>query len=188
MATITSCILGPVWVQADEHISDPLPISFADCIVDAGQGGETFVSAGPIPYATLSIRRCTVFGALSAHALSLAENSIFTDRVAVARRGSGCVRCCALPESSRTPRRVACALGRVEESSLRPQFEGLRHGDVNYAVLAETCPVAIAQGADDRSEMGAYHDLFRPQRDANLRAALAEYLPADVSVGITYVS
>jgi hypothetical protein len=35
--------------------------------------------------------------------------------------------------------------------------------------------------------MGAHHDLFRPQRDANLRAALAEYLPAGAHVGVHYL-
>jgi hypothetical protein len=59
---------------------------------------------------------------------------------------------------------------------------------VGYAALAPGCPDPIARGADDRSEMGVYHDLFRPQRDANLRAALTEYLPADTSFGITYLS
>ena len=54
-------------------------------------------------------------------------------------------------------------------------------------MLAESCPIEIAQGADDRGEMGAYHDLFRPQREANLLAAIDEYLPADVSVGIIYL-
>ncbi len=32
--------------------------------------------------------------------------------------------------------------------------------------------------------MGVFHDLFQPQRIANLRARLAEYTPAGVNAGI----
>jgi hypothetical protein len=184
---VVASILGPIFVQADERIEDPLPISLCDSIVDAGEDRDAFVSSGAAPYVSLSTRRCTVFGAVAAHAMSLAENSIFTDPVVVARRGAGCMRFCALPLDSRTPRRVACAPGGGEDSGLRPIFMSTAYGAVDYAVLAPACPSSIARGADDRSEMGVYHDQFRPQRDANLRAALDEYLPAGVSVGITYL-
>jgi hypothetical protein len=50
------------------------------------------------------------------------------------------------------------------------------------------CADDIKRGADDQSEMGAYHDLFQPQREANLRARLDEYTPAGMDVGIIFVS
>ena len=34
--------------------------------------------------------------------------------------------------------------------------------------------------------MGAFHDLFEPQRAANLRARLDEFSPADRQAGIIY--
>jgi hypothetical protein len=34
--------------------------------------------------------------------------------------------------------------------------------------------------------MGVFHDLFQPQREANLRARLAEFTPAGMNVGIVY--
>ena len=46
----------------------------------------------------------------------------------------------------------------------------------------------IARGADDESEMGAFHDLFQPQRVANLRARLAEYVPAGMEAAIIFAS
>jgi hypothetical protein len=46
-----------------------------------------------------------------------------------------------------------------------------------YAQLAEYCATEIATGADDDAEMGAFHDLFQPQRLMNLRARLTEYTP-----------
>jgi hypothetical protein len=184
--TVEASILGPVFVRADEHIDEPLPIHFADSILDAGER-PCFLSPGTVPYLELSMRRCTVLGSAAVHAIRLAENSIFTGELHAARRGTGCVRFCALPLESRTPRRTMCVPRAGEDPGLRPVFVSRTYGDVGYAMLAPGCPEEIAQGADDRSEMGAYHDLFRPQRDANLRAALAEYLPASSSVGIIYV-
>jgi hypothetical protein len=186
--SIAASILGPIFVAADEHIDDALPIALADSILDAGDAGPAFMSSGAIPYVMLSLRRCTVFGPTRVHAVTLAENSIFTDRLAVARRGVGCVRFCALPLDSRTPRRVACVPRAAEHADLRPVFVSRTFGSIGYAMLAARCPEPITRGADDRSEMGAYHDLFHPQRDTNLRAALTEYLPAGSSVGIIYVS
>jgi hypothetical protein len=36
--------------------------------------------------------------------------------------------------------------------------------------------------------MGVFHDLFQPQRSANLRARLEEYTPAAMEAGIIYAS
>jgi hypothetical protein len=185
---IKSSIVGPVFVLADEHVEDPLNLDLADSIVDAAGGREALLSPGAIPWVALSIHRCTVLGETRAHAMPLAENSIFSGRVAIARRSAGCVRFCALPIDSRTPRRVECAPRAGEDPGTSPVFVSRVYGSAGYAVLAPGCPDAIARGADDRSEMGVYHDVFRPQRIANLRAALAEYLPAGMSAGIIYVS
>jgi hypothetical protein len=71
---------------------------------------------------------------------------------------------------------------------VRPQFNSLRYGVSTYCQLALTCPIEIAAGADDESEMGVFHDLFQPQRTANLRARLAEYSPASTDAGIVFAS
>ena len=185
---IKASIIGSVFVRADEHVADPLQLDLADSIVDAAGGRDAFLSSDTVPWIALSIHRCTVFGAVRVHAIPLAENSIVTGRVAVARRGEGCVRFCALPLDSRTPRRVECVPRAGEDPGTRPVFVSAVYGSAGYAMLAPGCPDSIARGADDRSEMGVYHGLFRPQRDTNLRAALAEYLPAGMSAGIFYVS
>jgi hypothetical protein len=36
--------------------------------------------------------------------------------------------------------------------------------------------------------MGALHDLFEPQRAANLRARLDEYIPAGMDAGLIFVT
>jgi len=43
-------------------------------------------------------------------------------------------------------------------------------------------------GLDDESELGVFHDLFQPQRAANLRARLDEHTPAGMDAGIVYVN
>jgi hypothetical protein len=36
--------------------------------------------------------------------------------------------------------------------------------------------------------MGAFHDLFQPQRTANLEARLDEYVPAGAEAGIVFAT
>jgi len=54
--------------------------------------------------------------------------------------------------------------------------------------LAATCAVEIKRGASDESEMGAFHDLFQTQREANLIARLNDYTPAGMEVGLIFVN
>jgi len=75
-----------------------------------------------------------------------------------------------------------------EELRVRPQFTSIRYGNPGYAQLGPNCAVEIKTGADDESEMGVFHDLFRPQREANLRQRLEEFTPAGMDVGILYPS
>jgi hypothetical protein len=46
----------------------------------------------------------------------------------------------------------------------------------------------IREGADDEAEMGAFHELFKPQRETNLRIRLDEYLRFGLEAGIFYVT
>ncbi len=71
---------------------------------------------------------------------------------------------------------------------VHPQFTSQRYGTPGYCQLAESCVLEIKQGADDESELGVFHHLFQPQRDSNLRARLAEYIPARCDVGIIPVN
>jgi hypothetical protein len=71
---------------------------------------------------------------------------------------------------------------------VRPLFTHRRYGRPGYAQLALSCADEIKRGADDESEMGVFHDLFQPQREANLRTRLAEFTPAGMDVNILFVS
>jgi hypothetical protein len=156
----------------------------------------------------LTILRSTVFGIVDVHAMELAENCIFNDCVNVARRQLGCMRFCYVPNGCRTPRRYRCQPDGVEQTvkarmpppndlasalagerlRVRPQFTTVRYGNPGYAQLGENCADEITQGADDESEMGVFHDLFQPQREANLRVRLEECTPADMDVGIIFAT
>ena len=45
-----------------------------------------------------------------------------------------------------------------------------------------------SRGADDGAEMGVFHDLFQPQRLANVRARLEEFTPAGTDAGVILAS
>jgi hypothetical protein len=76
----------------------------------------------------------------------------------------------------------------LERERVRPRFNSVRYGTPTYAQLADWCPPEISRGADDESEMGAFHDLFQPQREANLRARLEEFTPAGSDAGVIHAS
>ena len=187
---IAHSITGAIQVVADEVRADPTEIVITDSIVDATGDTRPAIAASnlPLAFATLAIARSTVFGLVQVHAVLSAENAIFMAPVRVARRQVGCMRYCYVPPGSRTPRRSSCQPDLamavagvdqdVEAARVRPHFAARRYGNPHYAQLALTCAPEIARGADDEAEMGAFHDLFQPQRAANLAARLTEYTPA----------
>jgi len=69
-----------------------------------------------------------------------------------------------------------------------PRFTSTRYGHPAYCQLACDCAEEIRRGADDESEMGAFHDLYQPQREANLRARLNEFTPAGMEAGILFAN
>jgi hypothetical protein len=75
-----------------------------------------------------------------------------------------------------------------EETRVRPRLNSRRYGSPDYCQLADDCAEEIARGADDESEMGVFHDLYQPQRLANLRARLDEYTPAGMDAAIIFMN
>lgn len=130
------------------------------------------------------------------------------------RKQSGCVRFSFLPDGARVPRRFRCqpdlAIGQAIEDAkkinpnlspakqkllavtirawLKPNFTDLRYGQAGYAQLRTSTPLAIRAGADDESEMGAFHELHQPQRETNLRVRLEEYLRLGLEAGVFYAT
>lgn len=198
--TLERAILGPLRIDAAARVAA------ADCIIDAGAATSIAYAApepadaapagagDPGPGGTLSLVACTVIGRINAAAFGLVSNSILFARAAPAgtlapvnalRRQSGCVRFCWLPPASRVPRRHRC---QPDDAAAQPtpHFSSLRYGTAAYCQLARSTPDAIRRGADDESEMGAFHLLFSAQRESNLQIRLREFLRAGLAAGIFY--
>lgn len=77
---------------------------------------------------------------------------------------------------------------RCERDRVRPQFNSTRYGTPTYCRLACACVEDIKRGADDESEMGVFHDLYQPQRAANLRVRLEEFTPAGAEAEPIYIN
>jgi len=190
---IERCIVGSIQVYEDEVTADPVEVCILDSIVDATRNDREAVGAPnwPLAHAALTLQNCTVFGQVQTHAILLGENTIFTGIVRVARRQLGCLRYCYVPPGSRTPRRHRCQpdlVDAVDDVRVIPRFTSVRYGTPAYAQLADTCAVEIVRGADDESEMGAFHDLYQPQRLANLRARLEQFSPARTDIAVITAS
>jgi hypothetical protein len=198
---VEKSIVGAIHVIQNEPKNEPNRIVLRDSILDAtSTTGNALCAPGPATaYAELEIARSTVIGSIEAQAIVLAENCIFTSKVTAARRQSGCVRFCSLPLASSTPPQFDCQplaqtaglTGEAKQervANLRPVFNSTRYGNPGYCQLAQDCPPEIRTGADDDAEMGVFHNLFQPQREANLRTRLDDYLPSNTTAAILWVN
>ncbi|MEO8809411.1 MAG: hypothetical protein ABI386_04105 [Rhodanobacter sp.] len=201
---IEHSILGAISVISPLRRGDPAPLQLCDSIIDA-TGLERVALGAPdeaVAYVEASLTRCTVIGEVQVHSVALAQDSIFASALRVLRRQFGCIRFCYVTGGSRTPRRFHCqpdlALAAVaaggagtpagELLRVVPQFRSLRYPAPHYLRLTDQCCDELRRGASDRSVMGVYHDLYEPQREANLAARLAEYVPAGTDAGILFAN
>ena len=207
---IDRSIVGSIQINEDQVATDPIPVYVCDSILDATDPQKEAIGApgAAAAHAQLSIARTTVFGIADVHDIESANDSIFMGCVNVARRQLGCMRFCYVPPGCRTPRRYHCQPDLVtqavkdavsdpamqatliagERLRVQPQFTSERYGNPGYAQLSLTCADEIRRGAEDESEMGVFHDLFQPQREANLKKRLEEYTPAGMDAGILFVN
>ena len=192
-------------------------LTIRDSIVD-GLGGVALAAddAGQRPGPPTSLERVTVFGATRVETLEVATDVIFDGAVVAARQQAGCVRFSYVPDGSQTPRRYLCQPDRAVRQALdaarkadplapppaadleriaaavrgrlRPGFVSRSYGRPTYAQLDAGCPEEIRAGAEDGAEMGAFHDLLQPQREASLRDQLDEYVRFGLEVGILYAT
>jgi hypothetical protein len=184
-------ITGTIVVKNEVEEAEPATLDLRDSIVDATSDALHAIEGyGGYAWATLRVLRCTVIGRILAHAMELGENSIFTGTVTIVRRQKGCVRFSHVPPESRTPRRYHCQPehGADEETirGVKPRFTSTFYGDPGYAQLAFDPSDPIARGAEDEGEMGAFHDLFLPQRVAALQSRIDRSTPAGLETGIIF--
>jgi hypothetical protein len=201
---LVSSISGPIGAVDGAHVS------LRNSIVDAG--ADTAVAyadvlsfnntspPGPTESgAPLKVVNSTIIGKVNTLTMELASNTIFyadllpgdswPAPVYSERLQAGCVRFSYVPPGSRLPRLFRCQpADPADATRVRPIFTSLRYGDAAYCQLSTQCAVEIQQGADDQAEMGAFHDLYQPQRKANLSASLNEYLRFGLEAGIFFAS
>jgi hypothetical protein len=191
--TLQQCIVGALQVNGDAQVN------LVDCIVDAGSPeAPAFEGTAPgEPGAEMTIRDSTVIGKVHVTLMHLSSNCIFFARLKASdtwkapvwaeRKQEGCVRFCWVPPGSLVPRRFRCVPDDGNPDPL-PQFTSLRYGAPAYAQLRGTTAKVIREGAEDGGEMGVMHPLHQPQREANLRVRLDEYLRFGLHAGIFYAT
>jgi len=212
--TIEHSIIGSIQVNNDEVNKEPIRIRISDSILDAAGNdvavsGSGFAHAvltiarstvfGRIDIHAIALAENSIF----METVNVARRQSGCMRFCYARPGSRTprrYRCqpdlaeqaaesdlikTAKENGQSLPGQEAVkAAKRYAQERVRPQFSCHRYGTPVYCQLSDHCAEEIKRGADDESEMGVFHDLFQPQREANLRARLDEYIPARADVGI----
>lgn len=173
-------------------VAPHVEVAAYDSIIDALEDSRFALAAnldGSKTAGKTQVIRTTVIGRIFVREIALAENSIFTGKVTVKRRQVGCIRFCYLPTNSLVPRRYRCQpQNNSHWERIYPQFTSRHYGDPGYCQLSQQCVIEIRQGADDEAEMGAFHNLYQPQRETNLRLYLDRYLRFGLEAGIFYAT
>ncbi len=179
--TIDHCITGGLRVP---ELAPELTV--LDSIIDSPAAPAIAANdTGTVPAPAVVLKQVTVTGRVFVRELTVASDVIFLKPVTTVRRQAGCVRFCYLADGSLTPPRFQCQPPTgASGPTVRPAFASLRYGDPDYARLSGRCPPEVAQGGSDEGEMGAFHDLYYPINEANLRLALDEYLRFALEAGI----
>lgn len=180
------------------RIHDGASLAANDSIIDATDAtGMAYAAPDDAsPGGKLALDACTLIGRVRAAEVGTISNSLLLARpaggdalpaVSVVRHQTGCIRFSFLPFDSAVPRRYRCQPETAgDEFQLAPRFTSLRYGVAAYCQLARATVDAIRRGADDESEMGAFHSLFPAQRETNLQIRLSEYLRVGLATGIFY--
>jgi hypothetical protein len=178
-------ILGPVMLP------ETAQLQIEDSLID-GQGqqaisgppltktsqAEKTVAMGPITF----LERVTIWGEVTIAELVYASNVIFNNQVQV-HREEGVVRYSYVPAGAKTPPRYRC---QTEWEGV-PQFTATTYGHPAYGQLAQNITRAIAAGASDQAELGVFHNLYQPQRQATLNTILDELIPAHLKPVVIFV-
>jgi len=210
---IESSIVGALEMPADMN-----GLIVRDSIIDRPEDSSdpaaprmaiAATASGDEPGPDTTLERVTVLGAVHVKTLELASEVVFTQPVVAERRQAGCVRFSYVDDQrSVTPRRYRCQPDMALEARrkqfgldavppaeaarirdrMRPAFTLQRYGQPAYAQLTRTTAEAIHTGAEDGAEMGAFAMLKQPQRLANLRVRLQEYMPVGLEAGFIYVT
>lgn len=198
-------ILGPI--RLPDHAE---ALVLLDCAVDglgaAAIAGPAANSFGP----PARIEASTIRGSTRVRSIVLATDCIFDGLVTVLRQGVGCVRFSYVRPGSQTPRRYRCqpdlavaraleiagplpaaaaaALRAETELAVAPEYTSGSYGQPAWLQLHRSVGPEICEGSEDGAEMGMWCHLKQPQRAANLRLRVQEYLPFGLEPGVIRVT
>jgi hypothetical protein len=172
------------------------------------------MGAADAPGPALYSERTTIRGRILVRQIDLATETVFDGHVESQRTQIGCIRFSYVTPLSRAPRRYRCQPDLAERTAIadeearvgpltpvqrqavrdlvrlrvKPEYTAEAYGLPAYLQLSLRGPEEISKGAEDGSEMGVYCHLKQPQREANLRVRLREYLPFGLEYGVIYVT
>ena len=147
------------------------------------------------PY-LLQVERSTLLGNALVRQVEEISNSIVLGALIFDRLPSGTIRFSHVRlREELIPATVQC-LPVLEEGRLQPtDFESVRFGTPGFARLRRPrldeqrlTLGRVRVGADDGGEMGVFHDVFTPHREAALRRRLDEFTPATHEIVIRYIT
>jgi hypothetical protein len=171
-------------VCAGVRVPGAMTVSLAESLLYAPDAGPAGPAALDAPLATADLDACTVLGRIQVGVMS-ASNCLLAGLVEARRRQQGCVRFSYLPLASRTARRHHC-LPEPQGPPVVPVFTSPDPASPGFGQLAAGGPWAIATGADDEDELGAFHVLHQARRLANLSSQLDQYLRFGLEAGVFF--
>lgn len=202
----------PSWWNSILDAAAPEPLDSARGVAYAAPGGVDFGGALTLLQVTVFGKVAAERFDLVSNSVLVAAPAAgdLLPPVRAERRQVGCMRFSFVPRGSITPRRFRCqpqlaideaiaaraavlggpvpaaerdAIGVRETRRVVPSFTARRFGRPAYAQIRTTAPRELRTGADDESEMGAFHLVHAPQREVNLRIRLEEYLRFSLEAG-----
>ncbi|MGF1648497.1 MAG: hypothetical protein ACFCVF_16485 [Kineosporiaceae bacterium] len=165
-----------VWrcLSAGVRLDGPGALVVEDGVVDAGAVDADAVSA---PAGRVALERVSVLGRVQARVLEISESILDGDAVAE-DRFRGCARYSRVTSTSQLPRAHRLAV----DTPLRLVSRNRR--DPAWWRLRADCDPAVAAGAENGGELGAYAAEQLTARLAGHRRRLAEFTPAGLRTGV----
>jgi hypothetical protein len=120
----------------------------------------------------------------SSNSLFFAAASGAVEPVRSARRQTGCLRFCFVPDGSLTPRRYNCIAGEIAES----WFESRNYGGSAYMQLHGRLGALLTESASNGDEIGVWNHLRNSARQANIWRAIDGFLRYGMEAGVEFDS
>ena len=173
------------------------PITLADAVPDLAVSDSIVDGAVAAAGATARVQSSTLFDACAVPRCARTIRSRGNVRVAAQRGQMGCPFC--YVPGPRSACRAATAAGPISRcgdvQTTRRADRGLgrrsrrsAYGDPAYGQLASWLPPEIATGPRTAPRSAPFSSLKQPQREANLRTSLDEYLRSGLDAGIFFVT